>query len=463
MFGWKKKEKNVEVAKPEEKVGGDKAVVLESPRVEDLTETTFTEKEKKDCSLVWRVDVPVHLVNEGLEKAFLRVRSHVHIQGFRVGKAPMDMVKKNYSDLAWDNAVEHLVRESVVEGLTQHRVFPIGVPQVSHVEAKIGEPLRFDVTVECAPQVTVTDYKGLPLQRKSGSVSDEEVTKRLTALSEGNAKLILSKDSVVNKNHFVVVDYVTLLEGKEIPKGKAENQLIEMSAPQTIEGFTAGLLGASDGETRDVTVTFPAEHPQKELAGKPVVFRVKVTAIKEKVVPPIDDEFAKDLGTTDLADLRQKIREDFALGKKKEQRQDLQKQVTDELLRRHSFAVPPTQVKERAKELTDRLKKMLMERGANVSDWEANESKMLEKNRPEAERQVRLSYVLNKIIETEKITVTDADVTKRVDELVNGSRPEQQKSVREFLEKQTDTLSAQIQEERLFDFLIENAQVQGAE
>jgi trigger factor len=232
-----------------------------------------------------------------------------------------------------------------------------------------------------------------------------------------------------------------------------------MSAEQNVSGFTEGLLGSKEGETREIPVAFPAEHPQKDLAGKSVTFKTTVTALKEKVLPRLDDDFAKDVGATDLATLRENVRRELETNRRRTERKDLEKQVIDELLQRNVFEVPASQVRDRAHQLTQQLRQFLKERGANDSDWAANEAKMLEKNRPEAERQVRLSYILGQILESEKLTVPDADVEAHIQKILGGSPAAQRKEIEEWMASRRENVRAQMREERLFDFLITNGKM----
>lgn len=445
MFGWKKKGKE----------GAGTESESEAPRADVKVKV----KDRKNCAVLLAVEVPADQVRKATEDSFRRVQSRAKLPGFRPGKAPMEMVKKNFQDAAWEDALDRLLRESVYSAVTQENVVPITTPVVDKIDGEPTKALRFEVKVECAPTVEPKDYKGLPLQKKSRTVTDADTDKRLNDLRESNAKLVLSKDASVDKKHFVVADYDSFLDGQPVANGSAKNQLIEMAAPQNVEGFTEGLLGAKDGETREVPVRFPDLHPQKELAGKTVLFKVTVTAIKEKEMPALDDEFAKDLGVESLAALKERLRKDLETGAERALRQDLEKQVIDGLLQRNVFDVPPSQTEERARHLTAQVKDYLAQQGASEADWKSAEPKMLEKNRPEAERQVRLSYLLSRIAELEKINVEDADVDAQIQKIVDGARPEQRTDVENWMKGRRDTLRAQLREERLFDFLIQQAKV----
>lgn len=455
MFGWKKKQKPAE---------SETAVaVQEKPVPVDVQEQTaglkVKVKERKGCSVLMTIEVPVDQVTEATEEAYRRVQGKAKFPGFRPGKAPMELVKKNFEGVAWEDAVDHLLKETIYDALTQEKIIGVGAPVVDKLEGQPGKPLRFELKIECAPEVKLTDFKGLPLVRHVRPVTDADVEKRLHELQENHAKLVLSKETVLEKKHFAVVDYESFLDGQPLKNGKASNQLIELGATQNVEGFSEGLLGAKDGDVREIPVKFPAEHPQKDLAGKTVTFKTTVTAIKEKVLPALDDEFAKDEGAKDLAEIKDRFRKELEEGARRTEREDLEKQVVEGLLQRNPFEVPASQVEERAKQLTEHLKKYLLERGAAVTDWAANEEKMREKNRPEAERQVRLSYILGKILESENVAVPDADVDAHIQKILDGARPDQRADVQKWMDSRRENIRGQMREERLFDSLIQNAKV----
>ena len=461
MFGWKKKQKPAEsesAVAVQEKPAAASAPV-QAPVQEQNAGLKVKVKERKGCTVLMSVEIPSGQVGEALEEAYHRVQGKAKFPGFRPGKAPLDMVKKNFEGVAWEDAVDHLLKETIYDALTQEKLIGVGAPVVDKLDGQPGKPLRYELKIECAPEVKVKDHKGIPLVKKVHAVTDADVEKRLHELQENHAKLVLSKDSTVEKKHFVVVDYESFLDGQPLKNGKASNQLIEMGAAQNVEGFTEGLLGAQDGESWEIPVKFPAEHPQKDLAGKTVTFKTTVTAIKEKVLPALDDEFAKDEGAKDLAEIKDRFRKELEAGARRAEREDLEKQVVEELLKRNPFDVPASQVEERAKQLTEHLKKYLLERGAAVTDWAANEEKMVEKNRPEAERQVRLSYILGTILDNEKIAVPDADVDAHIQKILDGARPDQRADVQKWMDARRENIRGQMREERLFDLLIQNAKV----
>jgi trigger factor len=450
MFDWLKKSK-------ENAPKGGTAVM------EGEKETTLDLKvkvlERKACQAVLAVTVPADEVSRAIEEAYKDVQKRAKLPGFRPGKAPMEMIKKNFQGQAVEHGINNLLRESVHEALEREKIVALTVPSVDKVDYHDGKPLKYEVKVECPPEVVLKDYKGLAVVKKVRPVSDDDVAQRLDALRENNAKLAPSADESVGDKHFVLADYEAALDGVPVEGGKAQDQMIEVAAPQSITGFNEGLKGMKKGETKDVPIQFPADHPNKALAGKPVIFKVTVKDIKEKQLPAADDEFAKDLGMASLTELKDRLRQNLQAERTREERQEVEKQIIDGLLANHAFEVPPSLVQERAQRLTERLKEFMVRQGASEADWTANEPKMRERNMPEAEKQVRLSYLLTTIAEKESIEAADAEVDEAVRKAAEEVSADRVEELKKWYEERRENLRAQLKEEKIFKFLLDNARV----
>jgi trigger factor len=234
-----------------------------------------------------------------------------------------------------------------------------------------------------------------------------------------------------------------------------------MATPQTIAGFAEGVLGAGVGETRDVKVTFPADYGHKEYASKEAVFSVTVKEIKEKKLPALDDEFAKDLGLTSLAELQQKMRENMEKEETARADKEVEEQLFTALLEKNDFPVPPTLVQERVKTITQRALNNLLRQGlVQQGDQQALKT-VEEKSRPQAERDVRLSYLIKAISAQESLEAGDADV-----ETLKAKALEENKdkadAVEKYFRENAASIRASLTEGKVMDFLKNNAKVKTA-
>ncbi len=361
------------------------------------------------CLHTLAVELPASKVKEKIEEAFKNVQNQAKLPGFRPGKAPIEMVKENFRAAAYERAQELLMREGVTEALKSKKISPVQPPVVSEAKFVPEKPFQFQFQVESSPQIKAVNYKGLKLNRKSAALSDDELQKAIANLAEMNARLVESKDTELKSTHFAVVNYEGFIEDKPIAGAKAENFLMDMSAPQTIAGLAEGLAGAKIGEERNVPVKFPEDSPAKELAGKQAVFKVKITAIKEKNIPAVDDEFAKDLGIESLDVLRTRVRENLEREKKYASDLDLEKQIIEKLLEDHPSPVPPSLVERQTQHLIERQSHRLMSQGVPKPEID----KVVEKAKPEiqkqAEKDVRLAYILNAVADEESIEAAEKE------------------------------------------------------
>lgn len=415
--------------------------------------------EKKSCEVTFSVQVSTDRMDESIEDAYGAIQGKVKMPGFRPGKVPLALVKKNFEHAAREEALDKTLRAAVFQVLQEQKVTAVATPMVDKIEFEANKPLKFEMKVECAPDFKVKGHKGLDLKKQVKTFSDPDIDKKIDELREGNAKLVPSEDKEVGDKHYVVVDYDGVVDGKPLDGGTAKGQLLDMAAPQTIAGFTDGIKGAKTGETRSVTVTFPADYPKKDLAGKAAVFQITVTDIKEKRLPDANDEFAKDLGLENLADLRDRIKKNLEMEFQKTSRQDLENQISDQLVAKNEFDLPPSLVKEQTEYLNQRLKSYLSQHGASEEDWKANEGKMAEKNKPEAERHLRLSYVLSAIARDEKLDVTEAEVDDVVKKSIESVEPARRGGMQKYMEARRESVHSQLIEEKVYNWIIDKAQV----
>jgi trigger factor len=415
---------------------------------------------EQGCVQTLSVEMPTSAVQETIEKAFEQVRARVKVPGFRPGKAPIEMVKQNYQEAAFEQAQELLLREGVSEALKQKKLHAVETPVVTKADFNPTKSFHFEFQVEVAPSFKVSGHKGLKITKTVKPVSDADLDKALESVAGMNARLAESKDDTVAKTHYVVMNYEGFLDGKAIEGGKAENFLMDMSAPQAISGLAEGLLGAKVGEEKDVTVTFPADSPSKELAGKQAVFKVKVIALKEKVTPKLDDEFAKDLGFDSFDVLKTKVRESLQKERDEASRAEVERQITDGLLAENDFPVPPSMVKRQTEYLLKRQRERMTSQGMPEAEADKALEGMKAEAQKQAEKEVRLAYVLNSVAESENISATDAEINAKIASIVERSQPQERESLEKALRGgYRDRIESEVRDSKLMSWLIDHAKV----
>ncbi|MBN1823531.1 MAG: trigger factor [Endomicrobiales bacterium] len=427
-----------------------------------------TKKDKKDvkvnivdtrpCSVTLDIEVPHSDVLDETEKVFLQIQQQAQIPGFRAGKAPMDLVKQNYTNTAKEKVIQNLVQKTAFSSLEAKGISPVDHPQISELKFDFDRPFTYKLKSERHPEFKVKDYKGIKIKKEIREIAENRVNETLDSLRERNARLEPSMSEAASEKSYVLVDYQGMVDGKPAGDLNAKNQLIDLSAPQTLAGFKEILVGAKKGDEKESKINFPADHPQKAYAGKDVTFKIKVNDIKEKILPAGDDEFAKDLGLKDLAELKSKIKESLEAEEKKRQDSEVEKQIMEHLASANSFPVPDSLVESQLSSMLERMKNYMKYQGLPESEFEKNIDELRKKYRSEAEKNVKISYIFNAIVAEEKIEAAKEDIDAELERLKGSSqgRPE---IAEKYFEKHKDSLISKIKEEKLIRFLLDNGKV----
>lgn len=411
---------------------------------------------EEPCELTFSVELAKDEVSKETATVFQQIQSRASLPGFRTGKAPLEMVKKNFADRAKQQVLENLIGRAAAQVLREHKVQSIDTPKIEKLEFEEGKPLSFQMKVEKDPEVKAKNYKGIKITKSNVKVTEDAVKKTLEELQDRNSTIVASDAKKVTNANFAVVDFEGKIDDKTFPGGTAKDFLLDMAQPQTIAGFSDGLLNAKVGETKTVNVTFPEDYARKEWAGKKAVFEVTVKEIKEKKLPTLDDDFAKDLGLTSIAELKQKVQENLEKEETAKADKEVEEQIYQALLDGNSFPVPQSLVEERAQTLTKRAISQLARQGLIKPDDAQAQKTLSEKSRPQAEKDVRLSYLLKSIASQEKLEANQEDVDKLKQKALEENK-DQTAQVEKYFAERDLSIRASLTEGKVFEFLKTNA------
>ncbi len=413
---------------------------------------------EEDCVVMLSVELPKDDVAKELEATFQKIQSRASLPGFRVGKAPIDMVRKNFADKARQMVLEDLVSRASTQVIKERKIEAIDTPRIEKLEYDLGKPLMFHLRVEKDPEIKVKEYKGIKVNKPSTVVTEEAIAKTLDEIRDRNASLVASDAKKVGKTHFAVIDFEGKIDGKAFPGGSSKNYLLDMNQPQTIAGFSDGVLTAEINKEREVQVRFPADYARKEWANKEAVFQVTVKEIKEKKLPTLDDDFAKDLGLTSLEDLKTKVKENLQKEADSRSEKEVEEQIYQSLVDTHKFSIPPTLVEERVGTLTRRALSNLQRQGLVAQGDKQAEETIREKSRPQAEKDVRLSYLLKGIAAQEKLEAGQADVDELKKKALEETK-DNPENVDKYFQERDLAIRASLTETKVLDFLKKNAKI----
>ncbi|MDH3443939.1 MAG: trigger factor [Deltaproteobacteria bacterium] len=406
-----------------------------------------------------RVELPKDKVALEFSKAYQTLAQRVRVKGFRAGKAPRSVLQGMYGGEIKGQVQSQLVEDSLGEAIKEHGLQIVSRPEIEADELVDGSDFSFSAVFEIKPEIELKDYLGIEVEKINIAVTDEQVDQALKKLQEGHARLepVENRD-VVQAGDFVSLSFTGKIEGKEFPGGKADNYLLEVGAGQTLPEFDKAVAGARRGEAKTAEVNFPENYPNRDLAGKPAEFSLVVQEIKQKVLPALDDDFAKEHGECDSLDelkakLRVRLEEEF----KKYQDDELKERILSRVIEIHAFTPPPA--------LVERQTRYLMERYQDrASDGSSPDAPSMEETRKALEaratRQVQATLLVEKIAQSENIEVPENEVQERIESLARAAG-ERGKTIRQYYSKHDarEEIRSQMVFDRTLGYLLEKSKV----
>jgi trigger factor len=408
------------------------------------------------------VEVPEEQVIKEVDSFYRELSQKAKIKGFRPGKVPRNILERQFKDYVKAEVIQKLIQESYPQALSEAKLRPVSNPLIDPGEMEGGKPFQYAATVEIKPEIKLEGYIGLKIEGKKEGVKDEEVEERLKNLQNIHAQLkTISDPRPIQPGDFVIIDYEASMGNKPLDEGKATDFTVEVGSGRFIPDLEEKLVGLKPDEEKAIEVSFSEDYGYKKWAGKTMSFHVKIKEVKEKILPILDDEFAKDLGDySSLEDLRLKLREEIEKEKKLILERQLKDQMVEQLLQANSFEVPKSLVEEQTRTLVSDTKMKLATQGVDFKNLGLSEEKLQGDYREIAQKQVRTFLILERIADQEGITVTDEEAEDRVREI--SERIHQKFDVvKRYYEKNglIPEVKAGIMSEKILNFLLEKANV----
>ena len=376
-----------------------------------MTVKSCEKLEKSQVALT--IEVGAAEFEAAVEKAYQKMRRKINVPGFRPGKAPRKMIERMYgAEVFFEEAINIAFPEAYEAAVEQEKLQVVGYPAVEMVGEVTKDGFTFKATAPVYPEVTLGEYKGLKAEKPEVKVTAADVDERLKTLADRNTRLV-SVDREAKSGDTAVIDFEGFLNGKPFEGGKGENHNLELGSGSFVPGFEDQVIGMKAGEEKDIDITFP-ENYHEDLAGKAVVFKVKVHEVKEKEVPEMDDEFAKDVSEFDTlkdlkADLKKKITEERQKDADRVFEENLMNQVAENI----TADIPDVMVENQARQYLDNFKAQIS-RQFPYEEYKKmtgmDDEKLLADAKEPALRQVRMDLATAAIIKAENIEASDEDV-----------------------------------------------------
>lgn len=381
---------------------------------------TFISRENNDVKFT--IEFSAEEFENAQIKAYQQNKDKFQIDGFRKGKAPRSIIEKRYGEgVFFEDAIDELFRENYGKALGELELEVIDSPRAEFGKIAKGEGFTTTITVACYPIVDVKDYKGVEIDKVVQEVKDEDIDKEIEALQKRNARMVLV-ERPAKEGDTVLLDYSGFVGDDQFEGGTAERQELKLGSGMFIPGFEEQLVGATPGEKKDVTVTFPEDYHAEDLAGKEAVFHCLVHEIKEEQLPELDDEFAKDVSEFDtLEELKNSTRERLEKYAKASEERQMQDAALAKVVEANEVEIPSVMIEDEIDRMIQELDQQLRYQGLSVDqyvEFVGKDAKAFrDELRPDAERQVKTRMLLNGIAEAEKIEVSQEELEKELEDM----------------------------------------------
>ena len=385
--------------------------------------------------------VPAEKFDEGLQTAYRKMVKKISIPGFRKGKAPMKVIENYYgASVFYEDALDAIFPEIYQEALKEHDVQVVDRPELDVQQIGKGQELKFTVEVFVRPDVTLGEYKNLGLEKEVAEVTDDDVSADIERARDRASRFVEVTDRPAKLDDQVNIDYAGFLGDEQFDGGTAQGHDLVLGSGSFIPGFEDQLVGAKVGAEVEVNVTFPEQYHAENLAGKPIVFKVKVNSIQEKQTPALDDEFVKDVSETanTVEEYRAEIREKLEKQANEKAEAAFENAVIEKVSENAEIDIPAAMIEDQIDSMLRDMEMRMMYQGMKLDDYfkytGQTREQVREMYKPTAEERVRTQLVIEAVMKAEGIQATDEEIDAEISKYADQNK----KSLDEFKAMLTD-------------------------
>ena len=396
---------------------------------------------------------------EALQKAYLKNKNRISVQGFRKGKAPRSIIEKLYgAGIFYEDAANLIIPDAYEKAAQESGLEIVSRPEIDVEQIEKGKPFIFTAEVAVKPEVTLGQYKEIEVEAKPVEVTAEELDAELGRVREQNSRMITVDDRAVEDGDLTTIDYEGFVDGVPFEGGKGENQALAIGSHSFIDTFEEQLIGKKIGEEAEIHVTFPGDYHAKELAGKPAVFKVTVKEIKVKELPNLDDEFAQDVSEFNTleeykADLEKTIRE----RKEKDAKRAKEDAVVEKIIENAQMEIPQAMIDSQARQMADEFAQRLQMQGMQMDQYlqytGLDADKFVETTKPQALKRIQTRLVLEAVVKAENIQVSDEELEKEFEEMAKAYQMETDKLKELIGEKEKEQMKMDLAVSKAVDLV----------
>ena len=413
------------------------------------------------------VEVDAEEVNRKIEEAYRELGKRAKVDGFRPGKVPRNILQRYFGDQVTQDVKRGLLSETLPQAFEETKIFPVAMPVIENESLKAGEGYKYVALMEVRPEFELKDYMAVEVEKEIISISEEVVNSQLEEIRRVNSRLKpLDEDRGIRNEDCAILEYEAFEGEKPIEGMKAQNFLVRVGSDQFHPEFEKGLLGLKKGESTEITVDFEQGHTNTKLAGKKVLFKVKVTDVKLMELPELNDDFAKSLGAdlSDIETLKSRIKEDIKAREEKRVDRELKRRLLDRIGATVSFDLPESLVESEMRYALESVKQNLLRMGSSFDKAGLTEEKVREDFKPASEKRVKDLLILGEIARQNDLALSEIELDEGFADLAKGIGQDP-KVIRQYYEAKglMEGFRDRLLEEKTLNYLVKGAKIREVE
>lgn len=409
------------------------------------------------------VVIPPEKVAEEVELLYRQLKKSVRIKGFRSGKVPEHILKRYYRDQVEGEVISKLIQGSYPDALQRVSMVPISQPVLENGGLEEGKEFFYSASFEVKPEIAVKDYLSLKVEKERVKVTEKDVEERIEKLREAHAFLKeVEEERLLKVGDYTLVDIKGTVQGKVFEGGEVNDHLLELGPDTYLPGLSRKLIGFRKGSSAEVVLSIPEDYYRKDLAGREVSLQVTIKGIKEKVLPPLDDAFARDVGECKgLDDLKKMLEVRIEREEQGKVESLVRRRIEDQLITTNPFEVPPSMIERQIEFMMADTERVLLSQGSSLGKLGISVEALRENYRTEAERKVRCSLVLQTIAAREGIEVREGEIEEKLKDIAHSNNQSVDR-VRDFYRREGlwEGLTITLRENKTYEFLLKSATIE---
>ena len=409
------------------------------------------------------ITVDADAFEEAMVKSYNKNKKNISIQGFRKGKAPRKMVEKLYGpEVFYEDAANFAIPDAYEEAAKESGLEIVSRTEIDVVEIEKGKDFIFTATVAVKPEVTLGDYKGIEVEKKTVKVMAADVNAEIDKVREQNSRMITVENRGIKKDDTAVIDFEGFVDGEPFQGGKGEDYSLVIGSHSFIDTFEDQLVGKKAGEEVDVNVTFPEEYHEASLKGKPALFKVTVKEIKKKELPKLDDEFASEVSEFEtLKEYKASVKKNLTERRKEEAKREKENAVVEKVVENITVELPEPMIDEQTQQMIQEFAGRLSSQGLSFEQYMQmtgmTVDALMGQMKPEAEKRIRTRLALEAIVDAEKIKATAKDIDKEIENMANMYQMEVDKIKEMIGDAEKEQIGKDLAVQKAVDFVVKNA------